>query len=301
MAAFKNRGFEVLGIEPSSALANMARGRGIDTRQSLFSSQLMGDLRDSFLPVGIYLSFYTFDHLPAPMEFLRVVSDTLDKKNGLVLIEVHDLDEIIERKEACLFCHEHTIYPSAASLAEMLRRAGLQPLSIELLDANVRRGNSLLMVAARPESVYSPDKSIQDIYEPSASLEKIRDFSTEIDTTFFKLGQAVRAWKNKGLTVAGYGASARSISSLALADLSHKDIEYVCDANESLHGYVLPKSHVPVRAPSYAMDCPVDVMIVFAYGYIEEIKEIMRPRTDQGMKLISLLTLLKNQSEYGLA
>ena len=32
LAAFKNRGFEVLGIEPSSALANMARGRGIDTR-----------------------------------------------------------------------------------------------------------------------------------------------------------------------------------------------------------------------------------------------------------------------------
>ena len=87
------------------------------------------------------------------MEFLRVVSDTLIK-NGLVLIEVHDLDEIIERKEACLFCHEHTIYPSAASLAEMLRRAGLQPLSIELLDANVRRGNSLLMVAARQRCLY---------------------------------------------------------------------------------------------------------------------------------------------------
>ena len=129
------------------------------------------------------------------MEFLRVVSDTLDK-NGLVLIEVHDLDEIIERKETCLFA-TNTIYPSAASLAEMLRRAGLQPLSIELLDANVRRGNSLLMVAARPESVYSPDKSIQDIYEPSASLETFATFRLKWTQLFFKLGQAVRLGKIK--------------------------------------------------------------------------------------------------------
>ena len=292
LAEFQHLGFRVQGIEPGETLALQASNKGIATHHALFSKEALGNLPSELFPVGLYLSFYTFDHLPDPLEFLRSVADTIDRQHGLLVIEVHDLDEIIRRREACLFCHEHTIYPSACSLTEMLHRAGLKPLSTSLVPDGQRRGNSLLMVAAHHESQLKPDLSVPPPLDPAINFAHLFDLSRNVEVAFSNLGRVVRQWIEQGVTIAGYGASARSISSLALAGLTHKEISYICDANKKLHGRMLPKSHVPVRSPSHAIDYPVDRMIVFAYGYMDEISGSLRPCIAKGMKLISLLDLL---------
>ena len=54
----------------------------------------------------------------------------------------------MERRETCLFEHEHSIYLTSDSFARLLDRAGFELLTTELLPAGERRGNSLLVVAA---------------------------------------------------------------------------------------------------------------------------------------------------------
>ena len=72
----------------------------------------------------------------------------LEPRRGVLVIEVHDLEQIMARRETCLFEHEHSIYLTSDSFARLLDRAGFELLTTELLPAGERRGNSLLVVAA---------------------------------------------------------------------------------------------------------------------------------------------------------
>ena len=69
---------------------------------------------------------YTFDHLPDPLPFLEAVRPVLEPRRGVLVIEVHDLEQIMERRETCLFEHEHSIYLTSDSFAPPARSRGLR-------------------------------------------------------------------------------------------------------------------------------------------------------------------------------
>ena len=53
---------------------------------------------------------HTFDHLFDPAPFLDVVREVLDPVRGVLLLEVHDLQDIYVKRETALFGHEHATY-----------------------------------------------------------------------------------------------------------------------------------------------------------------------------------------------
>jgi SAM-dependent methyltransferase len=110
LVPFKELGCDVLGYEPSSFLVGVAAGKGIPSVQGLFDENAADTLPEAFKDVNIILLSYTFDHIPDPIGFLNAVKKILNKKNGILVIENHDLEKIFERQEYCLFEHEHSIY-----------------------------------------------------------------------------------------------------------------------------------------------------------------------------------------------
>ena len=42
---------------------------------------------------------YTFDHLPHPREFLAACHSILDPDHGLLVVEIHDLEKVVDRFE----------------------------------------------------------------------------------------------------------------------------------------------------------------------------------------------------------
>jgi hypothetical protein len=56
---------------------------------------------------------------------------------------------------------------------------------------------------------------------------------------------------------------------------------------------VAPGSHVPVVAPEHLDAEPVDDLIVFSYGYIDEIRDQIRAELDTQPELVSVLDLLR--------
>jgi len=293
LACFQKRGMKVFGYEPGRGLAETARRLGVPTTESLFDPRSSEQIPSELRPVRVFLSLYTLDHMPDPLECLRTMQSVLDPERGLVIIEVHDLEKIIRRREACLFCHEHTVYLSRRSLARLMTRAGLKLVGVDLVPQDQCRGNSLLAVGVPSNSPIQPD-----LPPPTDLLAALDDwpvyeqFAAAVESAHEHFGRYVRSCVAAGRRLAGYGASGRAISTLALAGLTGREIDYVCDANPSLHGLYLPKSHVPVVPPRHLLDDPVDEVIVFAYGYLEEITRIVKPFTDRGGRLTSLLDLL---------
>lgn len=294
--AFRRRGMKVFGFEPGRDLAEASRCRGIEASTSLFEASSVEEIPPDQRPVDVFLSFYTFDHLPDPVAALKTMRRVLNPSTGLVIIETHDLEQIIERREACLFCHEHTIYPSARSLGRLLAEAGFRLLTTDLVPSTHRRGNSLLAAAALTESPLAASASWPSEPDPLHTWAPYAEFATDIAAAHHDLAQYVEGRLRDGARLAGYGASARSISTLALAGLTHGELSMVADANAAIEGRYLPASHVPIVPPSAIRPGEIDEVLVFAYGYLSEISSSLAAFVAAGGRLTSLLTLLRKRT-----
>ena len=235
---------------------------------------------------------YTFDHLSDPLAFLKCVREALDPTHGLLVIEVHDLAKIIERYEYCLFEHEHPTYYSVDTMRSVLRQGGFKLLNTNLISERLRRANSLLVVAAPQETHYSSDTDTNTKLEYLSESTTYRRFAQEVERSLGHFRELVQTDLSCGRRLAGYGAGGRGIMTLAMSGVGNEEMAYLCDMNSSIHGYYTPKSHLTLVGPQHLLEDWVDEVIVFSFGYMQEIATQLSEYTAQGGKLISLLELL---------
>ncbi|PWW06264.1 ubiquinone/menaquinone biosynthesis C-methylase UbiE [Paenibacillus cellulosilyticus] len=289
LACFQRAGAEVFGVEPSAELCRESRARGVPVMEALFMPQTAALLPEEFQPADVLLMTYTFDHLPDPSGTLEAARRTLHPGRGLLVLEVHDLTRIVERREYCLFEHEHYTYWTAETLGCALARSGFRLLTTELLPEHERRGNSLLIAAAAMDAAHSPESEVQLAEWSALDYDK---FQQEMDQGIAALDAFVEAEASQGRTVAGYGGGGRGVMTMAAMSSAWR-ISYVCDANTGLHGLLAPKSRVPVVAIDRLSEEPVDTLIVFSYGYMAEIREAVEKLPGAPKQIVSMLDILK--------
>ncbi|MBI1247924.1 methyltransferase domain-containing protein [bacterium] len=292
---FQDIGMKVLGFEPSAPLAAKAEEIGVETVQCLFNHQTVSEISEEYRPAQAIVLTYTFDHLPDPTEMLDAMAEAIDPERGVLLIEVHDLTKIISRFETCLFEHEHTIYLTRQSMQALLERTGWTLLTSEILPESERRGNSLLVAAARKGSVH--DKQARtDESESDALLnawETYEEFGAEVKEALSKLRTYIEKQTAAGKRIAGYGAGGRGVMTAAMAELGPNHLEYLCDMNSAFHGLFTPVTHIPVVDPSILLTDRPDEVIVFSYGYLAEIRRQFADYERDGGRFVSFLELLK--------
>jgi SAM-dependent methyltransferase len=291
LAHFQRHGARVLGFEPSADLCAVSRAEGVPVAECLFMAETVAEIPPQLRPADVVLLTYTFDHLPEPLPFLEAVHSALEPRRGVLVIEVHDLEQIMERRETCLFEHEHSIYLTSDSFARLLDRAGFELLTTELLPAHERRGNSLLVVAAPKGTEHAADPP-RPLSHDFDRWETYADFGDAVERSHAALRDWVRERRAAGETVAGWGAGGRGVMTLAYTGLRADDVDYLVDRNPHAHGHLAPGSHVPVVAPEHLADHPVDHLVVFSYGYMDEIREHAR-ELGCDAELVSVLDLLR--------
>lgn len=250
----------VLGIEPSEYLAQVANAQGIATEVALFDTGLLTRNLGSF---DICLSSYTFDHVRNPGEYLAVANAML-VPGGVLAIEVHDLQKIIERAEFCLFEHEHTIYLTAADIQRLVEAAGFKVVAINPLPAQGVRGNSLIVLAVKTQATpFAAPASAGAHSELPALQGRIASLTQRLDQWIDGLPADAR--------LVGFGAGGRGVMTLAGLQ-RHGRVEALFDSNYQSHTHLTPKTRIPVVGPldwaSYAQaHC-----LVFSFGYFAEIQ-----------------------------
>ncbi|HWI73011.1 MAG TPA: class I SAM-dependent methyltransferase [Baekduia sp.] len=295
LAHFLQRGARVLGFEPSADLCAASRAAGVDVAQMLFAADTIDAIPAQLRPADVVVLTYTFDHLPEPLPFLEAVRTVLDPARGVLVIEVHDLEQIMARRETCLFEHEHSIYLTSHSFRALLERAGFTLLTTELLPEAERRGNSLLVVAAPSGTEHAADP-LPALSRDFGAWETYAGFGAEVESGHAALRDWVRARRAAGERVAGWGAGGRGVMTLAYTGLGPDDVAYLVDRNPHAHGYLAPGTHVPVVAPEHLDAEPVDHLIVFSYGYFDEIAAQVRDELGSDPQLVSVLDLLAGRT-----
>jgi hypothetical protein len=234
---------------------------------------------------------YTFDHLPDPPQSLEAMRRMLDPESGVLILEVHDLDRILARGESCLFEHEHTIYCSASTLQGLLARSGFALVSIDLVPEAARRANSLLAAAAPSGSRWAASAMPPLPPGPFGTVDACVRAGQDVQRALERIRTWITSRMAGGVRLAGYGAGGRGVMTLAAVARSG-DFAFVCDANPALHGLRCPGSDVVVVPPDRLADAPVDEVLVFSFGYLDEIAASLAGFRLRGGRLVSLLDVM---------
>ena len=131
-----------------------------------------------------------------------------------------------------------------------------------------------MVVVAAKEAHISPALSIDSLPGVAKLREKnsYENFSSNIERAHLNLANYIRNKRAAGFCLAGYGAAGRGVDTMVIAKLTHRDLDVIYDMNSAFHGKYMPVSGVPVSHPNQLFQDNPDELIVFNYGYLDEIK-----------------------------
>lgn len=274
LSCFKALGAKVLGYEAAENLAVLAQHSDIPVLTKLFTAETVKEIPKDFRRVQIVILLHTFDHLTDPGPFLETVKKILDPERGVLILEVHDLQDIVNKCEAALFGHEHATYLHVGSINRLLAQKGFALLDYNFIDKRLMRGSSML-IAVGLEGCNHSQKTPLDLtaFEALDRLSTLRAFSSSVAHAYNNLRSYIIAEKQKSRRLAGYGGWGRGITTLAMAGLDKTYLEFVVDKNPNLHGCFTPATHLEIVPPNDITRTRIDEVIVFNYAYLDEIRD----------------------------
>lgn len=249
MALMETTGAQVSGIEHSLTSVTKGKENGHDIIECFIEDE------NSLIINGSYDGFYSMnflEHIPDPGAFLRGIAANLS--DGAVgLVEVPNFDMMLEKALYSEFIQDHLSYFTKETLCGLLERNGFEVISCEsiwydyILSAVVRKRRKI---------------------EISGFIRSHEQLKSEMD-------KFLKEQLEQGKKVAVWGAGHQALANLSLLDMGDK-ITYVVDSAKFKQDKYTPATHIPIVEPERLLKNEVQMVIIMAAGYSQEVKEIMK-------------------------
>jgi 2-polyprenyl-3-methyl-5-hydroxy-6-metoxy-1,4-benzoquinol methylase len=240
--SLKNQGARVIGIEPSSVAYNLAIKKGIKTIKAYVDDDFNFNKK-----VDAFVACQVFEHVSYPGKLLKNIKKFL-QPGGYGLIEVPSLIKSIHDSRFYDFFPDHVAYYSPTSLSYLLQLNNFDVLDVK------HTANEEYITAFIRYSIHS--RNDLDIQDHFFSYKK--QFQT-----FFK--------KISGKKIAIWGAGAKGIASMSFSNIYENKIVFCVDSDPNKLNYYLPGSHIKIVSPDMINKERVDIVIITAMMYRDEI------------------------------
>jgi SAM-dependent methyltransferase len=269
---YKELGVSVLGIEPARNIAQVARDRGIPTVSEFFGENLADRLRSEGKRAAVVHANNVMAHVPDINGFAAALS-TIMADDGIALIEVPYVREMIGRCEFDTIYHEHVFYFSLTSLSSLFARNGLQVVDVELIALH---GGSLLLRIAKEAAMIPVGPRVADMLREETdlgmgSIAYYRGFSSQVQAVRDELCRALCDLKSKGHRLAAYGAAAKGSTLLNYAGIGTEILDFVVDRSPHKQGKFMPGIRLPIRPPSALLEERPDYVLLLTWNFKDEI------------------------------
>lgn len=272
LKCFQRHGVRTLGVEPATNIAEQARARGIATISQFFNSTVARELRETYGPAKAVIGNNVLAHVDEIQDFLGGCLELLDE-DGLVVIEVPYLRDLIERVEYDTVYHEHLCYFSVTALLRLFARVGL---SIVRLDHFPVHGGSLRVYAGPQRRHQGHNEAALALAQEErmaglTDLALYERFAADVKRSRDALFELVNNLTSQGKEIAGYGAPAKGNTLLNFCGIDWRLIPYTVDKSELKVGLYTPGTHIPVLPVSTLLERQPDYAVVLAWNFAEEI------------------------------
>jgi hypothetical protein len=291
---FVERGVQVLGIEPSKKVAEVAQAKGIETKIAFFGADLARDLKNQGIRPSLMVANNVLAHVPDINDFVAGFSILLSDE-GIATFEFPHLSKLIENNQFDTIYHEHYSYLSLEALDAVFEKHGLHIYDVELLSTH---GGSLRVYVSR---IDLKTKRAAELYKVAElekkwsprSLEVVKEFRARSFSVKLNLLDELIRLKRQGKKVVGYGAAAKGNTLLNYCGIRSDLIEYVVDRNPAKQSTLLPGSHIPVLDPSELTKAEPDVVLILPWNLAEEIHSELKVMLPDSVKYLIAIPELR--------
>lgn len=284
---FQAKGVRTLGIEPATNIAKLAEADGIETINDFFGPRTATQVVERRRKARIITAANVFAHVDDLDDFLRGV-DTLLEEEGVLVIEVPYLVDLLEKTEFDTIYHEHLSYFSLRPLTHLFRRFGMEVLDVRRVGIH---GGSIRVFVKRSSNPLPVSGSVEELLSLERergldSLETYRAFAGRVVSIKEGLLRLLAALKGEGKRIVGYGASAKGNTLLNYCGIGPEVLDYIVDNIPLKQGLYTPGMHIPVLPEEKLLEDQPDAALILAWNFAEEIMEKQRRYREKGGRFI---------------
>ena len=274
---YKQSSVPVLGVEPASNIARVAVERGIPTICEFFGEALAERLVAQGKRADVIHANNVLAHVADLNGFVRGFQLLL-KEDGVVVVEVPYVKDMIDHSEFDTIYHEHLCYFSLTALDHLFQRNGLVIVDVERLRIH---GGTLRIFAMRADvpTLVEIDRSrVNQLLHGEAEfgvnqLGFYVEFSQKVRNLRDDLLKLLRSLKADQKSIAVYGASAKGSTLLNYFGIGREMLDFVVDRSSAKQGRLTPGTHLAICSPHKLLETLPDYVLLLTWNFAEEILE----------------------------
>lgn len=289
LKALLEYGFRVLGVDPATNITAPLIKKGLPIINDYFSQKLAKEIHKKHGKADVILSYNTLAHIEDMHSVLSGIKELL-KKDGILIFEVHYLGSLIKELQYDMIYHEHQYYYSLLSLIKFLSLFDLEVYDV--CEIKTHAGSIRVFAQAKKSGKHKKTNMVKtmvkkEMHDGLDKLETFVKFNSTIKKNKSKLLHLLQTLKSQGKKIVGYGASGRGTILSNYCGLTSEYLDYVIDDAPAKIGKYTPGTHLEIKASSMLFHKnPPDYVVLFAWSFLDEIRNRNEKYIQQGGKFI---------------
>lgn len=208
-----DRSARTLGVDASPHVSQIAQTvNGVETKVAVFDSQIAELVLTDYGSADLVVANNVFNHSEDPVDFAKAAS-TLLTDDGTFVFEAPYWKCSIESEKIDQVYHEHVTYLTVKAAREMLRRAGMVIVDVQVVDYH---GGSLRVYAQKTGAAESELVNTMIEEEDRIGLYNLSTYenlTNRLQESKFNFLKRIYEIKAEGGSLVAVGAAAKGIPS----------------------------------------------------------------------------------------
>jgi ubiquinone/menaquinone biosynthesis C-methylase UbiE len=231
---------KILGVDPSKNMCELARKKGIQVENKFFNINSSNFISLKYGKADIFYAANVFNHVDNNLDFLNAVNNVL-KPDGVLILEVPDLESLIKRVGFDTIYHEHRHYYSIKSINKILN---LKHFSIKKI-VKIKYMAGSLRVFAFKKGINN--KNIVNKFKNSSiNLRDFKIFKKKVSAVMIEIKKFVNLSIKQGYNVYGIGAATKGNTLLNCCNFNYKSIKFILENSRYKIGKYTPGSAIKI-------------------------------------------------------
>ncbi len=272
---FKKNKFNILGIDPAKNIAKIANAQNIPTIAKFFNLKISKIIKKKYFSFDIVVCRNVIPHVENIHSVVSGIANVLSK-NGKAYIEFHYAENLNKNLHYDYIYHEHIFYFTLLTMTNLLKRHNLN--AVDCFKSPISGGSLVLVVSKKKLKQSSKLKKLFAYEEKNKINKQIywKYFSNKCILHKNLLKKKIDYLVSKKLTVAGYGASARSSTLLNYCKINNRHLKFIADKNPMKNNLLTAGSGIVIKNPKKSIFKNIDYIFILAWNFKDEIIKYLK-------------------------